>query len=175
MIDKASDATRWLTEQAPRLILFARQWVPCHADAEDVFHTAFVRFWQQRDRVRDPVAYLYTCVRSTALNWLRQRSRQVKHEQSANANSIFAASARTDSELRDGAGQLVQAEIDQAIQAALSKLDHEQREVVVMRVWGELSFPQIGEVLEISSSTADTRYRTGLKILRLELQETLTP
>ena len=38
-----------------------------------------------------------------------------------------------------------------------------------MRIWGELSFPQIGEVLAISSSTADTRYRSGLKLLRLEL------
>jgi RNA polymerase sigma-70 factor (ECF subfamily) len=74
-LGEIDDQTRWLSEQAPRLILFARQWVSCHADAEDVFHTAFVRFWRQKDRVRDPIPFLYTCVRRAAVNWRRERGR----------------------------------------------------------------------------------------------------
>lgn len=159
MNDGTDDPTQWLGEQAPRLILFARQWVPCHADAEDVFHTAFLRFWRQRDRVRDPVPFLYTCVRRTALNWLRERGRRQTHEQHSAPQPLFA----TD---RD---QLAEAETDEAIEKALARLTDEQREVIVMRVWGELTFPQIGEVLSISPSTADTRYRAGLKCLHLEL------
>jgi RNA polymerase sigma-70 factor (ECF subfamily) len=162
--EEIDDQTRWLSEQAPRLILFARQWVPCHADAEDVFHTAFLRFWQQKDGVRDPIPFLYTCVRRVALNWRRERGRRQNHERAANPQPIFA----TDQD------RLAEAETDEAIEEALLRLSDEQREVVVMRIWGELSFPQIGQVLSVSSSTADTRYRSGLKCLHLELDGKVT-
>ena len=159
MYDEVDDKTRWLDEQAPRLVLFARQWVPCHADAEDVFHTAFLRFWPSRGRVRDPVSFLYTCVRREALNWLRHRGRRRNHEQQAGSQQLFVAD-------RD---QLIEVETNEMIAKALSMLSNEQREVIVMRIWGELSFPQIGAVLSISPSTADTRYRAGLKHLHREL------
>lgn len=163
-MEATNDPTRWLSEQAPKLILFARQWVCCHADAEDVFHTAFVRFWRQRDRVRDPVPFLYACVRSAAINWRRERGRRERRERAVGREPLFA----TDQD------RLAKAETDEAIEEALGRLPDEQREVVVMRIWGELSFPQIGEVLSISPSTADTRYRSGLKRLRLELDEKMS-
>jgi RNA polymerase sigma-70 factor, ECF subfamily len=158
-LNELNDQLHWLSEQAPRLLLFARQWVSCHADVEDVFHTAFVRFWQQRDRVRDPIPFLYACVRSTAMNWRRAGGRREKHERAAKPQRLFATNQ----------DRLAEAETEEAIERALSRLPAEQREVVVMRIWGELTFPQIGEVLSISSSTADTRYRAGLKRLRIEL------
>ena len=158
-MEEIDDQTRWLSEQDPRLILFARQWVPCHADAEDVFHTAFVRFWRQRHRVRDPIPFLYTCVRRAAVNWRRERGRREKRERAVNPEPVFA----TDQD------RLAKAETDEAIEEALLRLSAEQREVVVMRIWGELTFSQIGDVLSVAPSTADTRYRSGLKRLRLEL------
>ena len=158
-LEEIIDPTRWLREQAPRLILFARQWVPCHADAEDVFQTAFVRFWRQRDRVRNPIPFLYTCVRTAAMNWRRERGRRAKRERAINPHPLFT----TDQD------RLTRDETDEAIEEALFGLPGEEREVVVMRIWGELTFPQIGEVLSVSSSTADTRYRSGLKRLRLAL------
>ncbi len=159
MGDDIDDCAQWLSEQAPRLILFARQWVPCHADAEDVFHTAFVRFWRERERVRDRVPFLFACVRTTALNWLRQRRRRQDREQRAEPQPVFASD-------RD---RLAEAETDREIERALRSLSDAQREVVVMRIWGELSFPQIAKALSISPSTADTRYRAALKHLQQKL------
>ncbi len=161
VLEENDDPTPWLSDKAPRLILFARQWVSCQADAEDVFHTAFVRFWQQRDHVRDPIAFLYTCVRRAAMNWRRERGRREKHEATVNPQPLFATNQ----------DRLAEAETDEAIEEALFRLSDEQREVVVMRIWGELTFPQIGEVLSVSPSTVDTRYRSGLKHLHLELDE----
>ena len=158
-LEDINDQAQWLNEQAPRLILFARQWVPSHADAEDVFHNAFIRFWRQRERVNNPFPFLYSCVRTAAINWRRAHGRRDKHERSVEPQSLF----QTD---RD---KLADAETDKAIEQALLRLADEQREVVVMRIWGELTFPQIGEVISISSSTADTRYRSALKQLHAEL------
>jgi RNA polymerase sigma-70 factor (ECF subfamily) len=159
-LEEITDPSRWLSEQAPRLLLFARQWVSCHADAEDVFHTAFLRFWRQRERVRDPIAFLYACVRTAAMNWCRERGRREKRERALNPQAFFTID-----------DELTRNETDKAIEKGLSELSDEQREVVVMRIWGELTFPQIGEVLSVSSSTADTRYRAALKRLRLALDE----
>ncbi len=93
------------------------------------------------------------------MNWRRERGRREKYERAVNREPLFA----TDQD------RLAKAETDEAIEEALQWLSDEQREVVVMRIWGELTFPQIGEVLSVSASTADTRYRSGLKRLRLEL------
>ena len=111
--------------------------------------------------MRDPIPFLYQCVRSAALNWRRERGRREKHERAVNPQPLFA----TDED------RLAQAAADEAIEKALRGLSDQQREVVVMRIWGELTFPQIGEVLSISPSTADTRYRAGLKQLHLALDE----
>ena len=56
-----------------------------------------------------------------------------------------------------------------AIEAALQSLPAEQRETVIMRLWGGLSFPQIGQVMAVSTDTAASRYRYALAKLRQQL------
>ena len=48
-------------------------------------------------------------------------------------------------------------------------LPEEQREVVVMKVWGELTFEAIGQVLDVSPNTAASRFRYAIKALRKAL------
>jgi RNA polymerase sigma-70 factor (ECF subfamily) len=52
---------------------------------------------------------------------------------------------------------------------ALQQLDAEQREVIVARHWGGLSFEQIADVAGCSASTAFRRYSAGVQILRQQL------
>src|SRR5215472_3891108 len=80
---KDPDWTDWLNEHGAALLLFARQWVPGRADAEDVVQEAFVHFWRSRHRVLDPLAYLYASVRHCALDWLRGRQRRIRREKAA--------------------------------------------------------------------------------------------
>ncbi len=69
------------------------------------------------------------------------------------------------------AGPLEQNERRTAIEAALRGLPESQREVLVMRIWGELSFPQIAAALKISDNTAKSRYRYALAKLGEQLAE----
>jgi RNA polymerase sigma-70 factor (ECF subfamily) len=151
----------WLDRHGAALILLARQWVTSHADAEDVVQEGFVRFWRSRQQATDPAAYLFTCVRNCALDWQRGQRRLSKREM---------AVARPESEPMF-AGPLEQDERCLLITAALAQLPGEQREVVVMKIWGGLSFPQIAEALHISANTAASRYRYGLAKLREQLAE----
>jgi RNA polymerase sigma factor (sigma-70 family) len=84
------------------------------------------------------------------------------------------AAARPEADLLF-AGSLEQDERRAAIDAALHKLPENQREVLVMKIWGGLSFPQIAEVLRISANTAASRYRYALAKLREQLAEETIP
>lgn len=155
----------WLNQHGAALVLLAKQWVPGHADAEDVVQEAFVRFWKSRQRVADPAAYLYACVRHGALDWRRGQSRRCQRE---------AAAARSEVE-RWFTGPLDEQERRATLEAALLQLPENQREVLVMKIWGGLSFPQIAAALDISPNTAASRYRYALGKLREQLAEESVP
>jgi RNA polymerase sigma-70 factor (ECF subfamily) len=57
----------------------------------------------------------------------------------------------------------------EAVEAAMRRLPEEQREVLVLKIWAELTFEQIAGELEISPNTAASRYRYALAALRKEL------
>jgi RNA polymerase sigma-70 factor, ECF subfamily len=161
MADGGDQWTEWLDRHGAALVLFARQWVSSRADAEDVVQEGFVHFWRSRHRAMDPVAYLYACVKHCVLDWRRGRSRQSRRERAVarpEAESLFA-------------GPLEQDERRARVDAALRTLPEDQREVVVMKIWGGLSFPQIAGVLRISPHTAASRYRYALAKLREPLAE----
>jgi RNA polymerase sigma-70 factor (ECF subfamily) len=159
------DWTVWLDQHLAGLILLARQWVTSRADAEDVVQEAFVRFWQARQRVADPSAYFYACVRTAALDWQRGRKRQARREEAVARSEVepwFVSAAEQDERRR-------------AIEAALRLLPENQREVLVLRIWGGLSFPQIARALDIPADTAKSRCRYALERLREQLVEEPTP
>jgi RNA polymerase sigma-70 factor (ECF subfamily) len=63
----------------------------------------------------------------------------------------------------------VEEETQSALVAALDLLPNEQREVLVMKIWNELTFAEIASALEISQNTAASRYRYALAALKKNL------
>jgi RNA polymerase sigma-70 factor (ECF subfamily) len=165
MAGDADRWTAWLDEHLATLILLARQWVPVRADAEDVVQEAFIRFWRSRHRVSEPAGFFYACVKNVAIDWQRNQKRKTRREEAAarkEPESLFV-------------GPLEQDERRRAIEMALGSLPINQREVLLMRIWGGLSFIQIAAALEISDNTAKSRYRYALAKLSEELAEELIP
>lgn len=60
----------------------------------------------------------------------------------------------------------------QLIQSALARLPAAQREVLVLKIWGELTFDAIARELDIPLNTAASRYRYALAALRQEMTVT---
>ena len=54
----------------------------------------------------------------------------------------------------------------QTAAAVLESLALEQREIVIARIWGGLSFEQIGRLVSVSDSAAHRRYEAALSALR---------
>jgi RNA polymerase sigma-70 factor (ECF subfamily) len=147
------------TSVVPGLLLFARQWVRSRADAEDIVQEAFLRFWRRNHRI-DNRALLYSTVRSLALDLIRRDSRRARRE--AQAVSESEQMVEPQFELVD--------ETQLALAAAVDRLPHEQREVLVMKIWNELTFAEIATALEVSQNTAASRYRYALAALKKTLQ-----
>jgi RNA polymerase sigma-70 factor (ECF subfamily) len=53
-----------------------------------------------------------------------------------------------------------------AVRQAVMALPREQREVVVLHVWGGLTFEEVGRATGVAANTAASRYRYGLEKLR---------
>ena len=146
------------SELGPGLLLFARQWVQSAADAEDIVQEAFVRFWRKNQSIENR-GLLYAMVRSIALDLIRRDSRRARRE----------AAAISESEQLVEPQFQIEDESQQALALALERLPNDQREVLVMKIWNELTFAEIAQALGISQNTAASRYRYGLAALKKTL------
>ncbi len=48
----------------------------------------------------------------------------------------------------------------------MDRLPPEQKEVLTLKIWGELTFDEIGRTLDLSLNTVASRYRYALQKLR---------
>jgi RNA polymerase sigma-70 factor (ECF subfamily) len=152
----------WFQLYGPKLLVCARQWTRSLADAEDVVQEAFVRYWRhQRTLPGEPMALLVTSVRRAAFDLARRDDRRSAREERAGGGlesdvAVFQIPLEGD-------------ERRAAIEEALQRIPPEQREVLVLKIWGELTFEQIATELGASPNTVASRYRYALSALRREL------
>jgi RNA polymerase sigma-70 factor (ECF subfamily) len=139
------------------------------ADAEDVLQEAFVRFWRNQRRLGgDPLGLVFASIRRAACDLARRNERRLRREESAAGEPEEGASAGNDARaffetLDENDERRV------AIETALRALPDEQREVLMLKIWGGRTFDQIAAQLGISPNTAASRYRYALEALRKRL------
>jgi RNA polymerase sigma-70 factor (ECF subfamily) len=133
------------------------------ADAEDALQDLFLKLSTGRvSRPRDLRAYLFTAARREALDVLRRRKRErplgerdLVHQEVGVCGSAAPPGA-------NGQGS----EEVHHWRELLGRLPLEQREVIALKVWEEMTFAQIAKVVGISPNTAMSRYRYGIERLR---------
>jgi RNA polymerase sigma-70 factor, ECF subfamily len=147
-------------QHAAALLLFAVSITGDRGRAQDAVQQVFLNVLQcgNLQRIADVKAYLFASVRNTVLNELKTRPRSVELEEDS---AWFAPE-------RDYAAEA-------NLRHALRELSDNEREVVVLHVWADLTFAQIGDVLQISANTAASRYRYAFAKLRQALQKKENP
>jgi RNA polymerase sigma-70 factor (ECF subfamily) len=167
-----SEWREWLEEYGPRLLLFARQQTRSQQDAEDVLQDAIVKLVEKirtDEFVGGPEAwlpYLYTAIRRLAIDLSRRDDRRRRREDVVSVDEE-CAHAETfhpwfDTESSDDETRV-------QLEEKLKELPQKFSEVIIMKIWGERTFAEIGEILEISQNTAASRYRYGLEALKKSL------
>ena len=157
MID-SDKLSAWFEAHAAPLVLYARQ-VTADERAPDAVQEAFVRLMQE---IREPTnvkAWLYRAVRNAAVSAARSDDARARRHAAIGRVRPAWFDPRAD-DVIDAA----------AAQAHLATLPMRIRVVVVLRVWGDMSFPEIAAVTGLPVSTAFDHYRKGLAAIRQQME-----
>ena len=146
---------RLLDGHGPALVLFARQWCDC---PEDAVQDAVLSLVKMRRAPNRPLPWLYCAVRNRAISLSRSDARRRRRETAVGESrpEWFEHSHEDRMDAQQAA-------------EALRGLPVEQRAVIVARLWGGLTFEEVGQAVGCSSSAAHRRYEAGLSALRERL------
>jgi len=139
------------------LLLYGRALGLTHTEAEDVLQETFVALMQRVSPPSQPEHYCIRTFRNRALNYRRSLWRRLTRE--LESHRWFEASTSV------SAGEF-------AAMKCLEALPQEQREVIVLKIWHQYTFEEIGELTDISPNTIAGRYRYGLQKIKARLKGT---
>lgn len=151
-MSRRGDAEEWtgfLADHRRALFVYARSLSGSDDAAADLIQEVLVRLLRQG---RDPgvgVAYVLRCLRNQGVDARRRRARdgEALPEELPGAN-IFAGPSEREECRR--------------VRSALEGLPSDAREIVVLRIYGELGFREIADLLEAPLATVTSRYRRAL-------------
>ncbi len=128
--------------------------------AEDAVHDVFVAFaknFANFELTGSLKAYLAKCVANRVRDLMRKKQSQpLGPEQNCSASL----------DLSDPSRLIVCNEQLRLLSSALATLPHEQREVIVLHIHGQMRFRVIAKSLGISVNTVKVRYRYGIQKMR---------
>ena len=158
------DLERLYDEHAHALYTFLLNLTRDEAGTRDILQELFVKLARQPrmlDGVRGERAFLLRLAHNAAIDGIRRRStREQYHEQlAAEFGTVFAPSSDPDEHA-----------FRKALTGALDELPAEQRAIVHLKLWEDMTFDAIARLLEIPANTAASRYRYGLDKLRERLR-----
>ena len=127
--------------------------------AEDLVQASLLklyRAWSRIDTSSDPDAYLRRIIVNTRRSWWRARWRQ-----ETPVSEVPEAAAGEDAAERLALGALVR--------QALGRLPRQQRAVLVLRYWEDLTEAEVASLLGCSAGAVKTHAHRGLRALRESL------
>ena len=137
------------------LLLYGRALGLSHGEAEDVLQETFLALMRLEDEPDAPEHYCVRTFRNRALNYRRGLWRRFKRELESRA--WFERGSEV-------------SPFERSAMRCLEELPAEQREVIVLKIWHEYTFEEIGGLLDLSPNTAAGRYRYGMKKLKVCLE-----
>lgn len=128
-------------------------------DSYDISQEVFLRFIKYIDTYtyKNLKGYLLIIARNLCRDYLRIK--ELENTVEISEDAIYA-----DKEIRN-------IEFKLYIDAILNRIPFEQREVVVLRIQGNLRFKDIAKMLGCNLSTVKSRYRSGIEKMRKEMAD----
>jgi RNA polymerase sigma-70 factor (ECF subfamily) len=138
-------------------------------EARDVAQEAFLKAYRALDGFKGEArfsSWLY----QIATNLCRDRLRRRRTRATVSLEGLEETGTAM-VETRPGAHErLLERDLAQAVRRAIHALPEEQREVVILKEYQELTFLEIAQALDVPVSTVKTRLYRGLGQLRLRLE-----
>jgi RNA polymerase sigma-70 factor (ECF subfamily) len=142
-------------QKAAGLILYGRALGLGHGEAEDVLQETFLALMHLPQKPEDPEHYCLRAFRNRAINFRRGLWRRLALEWES-VRWFEGGSGRDEAEA-------------EAVRR-LADLPHQQREVIVLKIWNGMTFEAIGRLLDVSANTVAGRYRYGINKLKVSMK-----
>lgn len=140
--------------------LFLR-FVKTESDARDLLQDWLVKIAQRPELlvgVTNERSFLLRIAYRQAVDWSRKLGvRRRTSEEFREQASLFHFAPESDPDRET---------FRQSLESSLHSLPIEQQMIVQLKLWDELTFSEIAEVLDIPANTAASRYRYGIEKLR---------
>lgn len=148
----------------PRTLAVATRVLGDRAEAEDVTQEAMLRLWRIAPDWQPGSAQVSTWLYRVTMNLCIDRRRR------ARGGSVALDAVAEPADPAPGAAEMLQqaARFD-ALQGALMALPERQRQAVVLRHLEQLSNPEIGAILEISTEAVESLVARGKRALTVAL------
>ncbi len=155
---------------------YAYRYVQNSADAHDLVASVFVRFYQQRSKLRpdtNVAAWLFTALTNLCHNHHRWKRRHPTQPLEPAAPDDGGTAANPFAELasdRPGpAHEMADDEMRLAVRAAIDELPHELKTAVLLHHYENLSYREIAEISHCSERGVETRLYRARQQLRTML------
>ena len=160
LMDDDPDALEMVYEHfGKRLYGYLVSIVKSPSDAEEILNELFMTVVRKREQVGKASnirTYLFAIARNLAFEMFRKRS---SHKETLSGYAQYLE-VREDNQGRWDADEL------NAVRKAVDGLPEEQREVVVLKIFEEMTFEEISQLMRISQNTVASRYRYAIEKLR---------
>jgi RNA polymerase sigma-70 factor (ECF subfamily) len=153
-------------EHAPALFRFLVRLTGNEADTKDLLQEVFIRLAQSGGlgpQIVSPRSYLFRLAHRLAIDRHRREETRRRYHERAGREPEWTTAATAPTA---GDNEWFQSNLRSALEA----LPAEQKAVVLLKIWEELTFAEIAEVLGISANTAASRYRYALDKLQRGLR-----
>lgn len=148
----------WYEAYGTELMLYARQWSP-DQQAEDIVQDAFIKLLKQHrcpDNVR---AWLFRVVRNASISIVRRLQQRRQAGRKFLHRQVMWFEPRPD--------DLIDARRARDI---LQTLPSHLCEIVLLRIWGQMSLKEIAQVMNKSIPWIHNEYKTALEMIRKNLE-----
>ena len=144
-------------DYCPLIYSVVREILGNREDAEDVTSDFFIRIWDIADTYRTGRghrAWLITIARNLAIDYLRKRKKESLTAEIP--DYLQAGESSCEERLCQKLG----------LEQALMTLKEEERQIVNLKIMGELTFREIASVLKKPQGTVAWYYRTAIRKLK---------
>ena len=124
---------------------------------------AYVALATQQKLPQEPLAWLVKVTRNQILQSHRGSRRRTAREQSVVIDNWFGSSQSMIDDKLDG----------EAVTMALQRMPSPAREIIVMHLWGEMTFESIADIVGTSHASVHRSYQNGIQELRAQFNTTV--
>ena len=154
-------------DHVPALFRFLIRLTGSEAETKDILQEVFVRLAKSGGPdgdIASPRSWVFRLAHRVAIDRHRREETRDRYENLAGRELASAVPAPA------GALEADAAWLQATLRAALDSLPPEQKAVVLLKIWEELTFAEIAGVLDIPANTAASRYRYALDKLQAGLR-----